>query len=113
MQSFENKEKVCPKCENHCPPDQLKCPGGMKYFGADGSVNGEHQRFGGPPHNIDISSMPTDEAVIMLLRKCGHYLHHNAGHGGNIDAARLLSALSEDEKTELIMLLKKCSQGWQ
>lgn len=36
---------------------------------------------------------------------CGHYLHHNMNKDGSED---LLSGLSDAEKKELILLLKKC-----
>ncbi|MDD6077577.1 MAG: hypothetical protein SPI26_04505 [Oscillospiraceae bacterium] len=48
--------------------------------------------------------------MILLMRKCGHYLHH---HGADASGEALLSALSEAEKNELIALLEKCMQNWQ
>lgn len=51
--------------------------------------------------------MNENDKVIILLRKCGHYLHHNVGHGENVDSAKLLETLSDEEKEVLISLLEK------
>lgn len=56
--------------------------------------------------------MATDDAVIVLLRKSGHYLHHSAGNGKDVNK-KLLSALSEEEKNTLVELLQKCTQDWE
>lgn len=96
---------VCPGCENHCPQDQLRCPKGLKHFGDSGRM------AGGPSHGeADLSRLSPDEAVIQLMRKCGHYLHHSAGQ---VDSGALLSALSDDEKRQLVALLDKCAKNWQ
>ncbi len=89
-------ENFCPKCDNHCPKDQLKCHRGRVYFG-----------MAREEKNID--DLPLDEAVILLLRKCGHYLHHNVGADRGEAAQELLAALSKPEKETLLSLLKKCS----
>lgn len=102
-----SEETECPVCENHCPSDNLRCPRGGEHFGV--KVKGR------PPVNVTpeaISAMPTEDAVILLLRKCGHYLHHNVGHGEDVNK-QLLSSLSEDERKELIKLLQKCTQDWK
>ena len=104
MKPEETLNNVCPNCENHCPPDQLRCPQGMEYFGMTGK--------GRPAREQDPSKLPPDEAVLVLLRKCGHYLHHNVGHGDAVDSAALLSALSEEEKQTLVTLLTKCTKNW-
>ena len=95
MKQTENKEMVCPQCENHCPVDQLRCPRGQAHFGT-AAQEPEEQSL--------------DDAVILLMRKCGHYLHH---HSADASGEALLSALSEAEKNELIALLEKCMQNWQ
>lgn len=95
MKQTENKEMVRPQCENHCPADQLRCPRGQAHFGT-AAQEPEEQSL--------------DDAVILLMRKCGHYLHH---HGADASGEALLSALSEAGKNELIALLEKCMQNWQ
>lgn len=89
-------ENNCPCCKNHCPQDDLRCPRGREYFG----IRNESDRH---PEN-------PEEKTIVLLRKCGHFLHHNAGHDSN--PARLLQALTEDERTTLESLLEKCLNNW-
>lgn len=91
-------EKICPQCENHCPADALKCGKGEKYFGIR-----RQER--------EISSMTADERILVLLRRCGHYLHHNAGHDTN--AAALVGMLTAEEKDSLEVTLQKCLQHWQ
>lgn len=95
MKSTENKETVCPMCENHCPSDQLRCLRGQAHFGNAGQ---------------EPTSMAPDDTVLLLLRKCGHYLHHN---GAAANSQQLLSALSDEEKHEMIALLTKCAQDWE
>ncbi len=46
----------------------------------------------------------------MLLRSCGHYLHHAAGEG---DPDKMFAALSEEEKKELNSLLGKVLKSWK
>ena len=82
-------ENTCPHCEQHCPADNPRCPNGKEYFGT-GSA---------------------DEKAVVLLRKCGHFLHHSIGRGG--DASHLMDALTETEKAELESLLEKCLNSWQ
>ncbi len=97
----------CTQCGNQCPKDELRCPRGREYFGI---IEGR----GGPEHHRQRKEAATaDEKVILLLRKCGHYLHHNAGHGQDADCAVLLAALSAAEKETLTDLLGKCLQSWQ
>lgn len=91
-------EKNCPECENHCPADALKCGRGAKYFGT------QHQEK-------DESTLTAEERILSLLRKCGHYLHHNAGH--DVDAAVLIGMLTGEEKSELEAILQKCLKHWQ
>lgn len=63
--------------------------------------------------NTDISSMSPDDAAVISLRKCGHFLHHSAGKGNEKTNAELLSALSDEEKKTLTELLQKCLTSWQ
>ncbi|MGN1307469.1 MAG: hypothetical protein ACI4V3_07350 [Faecousia sp.] len=90
------KETNCPCCENHCPQEYLQCAKGMEYFGTAPT---------------EPSPRTTEERVLRLLRKCGHYLHHSAGC--DADSATLLSALSEEEKELLAALLSRCVQSRQ
>lgn len=107
MQAVETTTKTCPECKNHCPVDNLQCPKGMEHFGI------ETEKGKGPGRrDMDISKMEPDEAVLVLMRQCGHYLHHNVGHGGNVDPQALLSSLSMEEKKQLIALLSKCTSDW-
>lgn len=57
--------------------------------------------------------MDTTQEVLVELRKCGHFLHHNFGKGNTPETAELLSALSEEEKVQLLGLLRKCNQNWK
>lgn len=93
-------EKVCPECENHCPVDQLRCSNGRRHFG----IQREEK---------NISTLSADEALMQLLRKCGHYLHHNVGHGEKADTGALFGNLSEEEKKILVLLLQKGTQSWK
>lgn len=63
--------------------------------------------------NLDISSMTVDDAAVVSLRRCGHYLHHSAGKDQNKTNSELLSALTDDEKKRLTELLQKCLNSWQ
>lgn len=72
--------KFCDRCENHCPADALKCGKGRRHFGL--------KEPGG-------DSSP----VTMLLRKCGHALHH----GNELP----LAVLTEAEQAQLQTLLEK------
>lgn len=94
------KENNCPCCENHCPQEHLQCAKGMEHFGT-ASVE---------PSQMT-TEMTTEDRVLQLLRKCGHYLHHNAGR--DADSAALLSALSDEEKESLAALLSRCVQSRQ
>lgn len=53
-----------------------------------------------------------DDALLMLMRRCGHHLHHNV-RGNSVDAKTLLAVLSEEEKQQLTALLKKCVDSWK
>lgn len=91
------EEKICPQCENHCPADALKCGKGAKYFG----IRRQERESG---------SATIDERILVLMRRCGHHLHHNAGHDTN--AAALFDMLTEEEKASLEVILQKCLQRW-
>ena len=62
---------------------------------------------------MDISSMSTDDAAIVTLRRCGHFLHHSAGKESGKTNSELLAALNEEEKKTLAVLLEKCLNSWQ
>jgi hypothetical protein len=99
---MNNSENFCPCCGRHCSVENLHCPRGKAHFGieTDGEQSSHHHISG---------NMTNDEKVIALMRGCGHFLHHNMH--GNTD--NLLSALSENEKTELISILEKCLTSWE
>lgn len=99
-------EKNCPNCENHCPVEELRCPEGKKYFGVEDKESEKGPAFDQMPETAE-------GKVIMALRRCGHYLHHNAGKGGNAADApdSLLASLTEEEKQILAMLLEKCTKN--
>lgn len=63
--------------------------------------------------NMDTSAMNIDDAAVISLRRCGHFLHHSAGREKGITNAELLSALTDEEKKLLAELLQKCLQSWQ
>lgn len=63
--------------------------------------------------NMDISAMNTDDAAVISLRKCGHFLHHSAGKNQTKTNAELLAVLTEEEKKTLTELLQKCLNSWQ
>lgn len=65
------------------------------------------------PQNIDPSEMNTDDAAVISLRRCGHYLHHSAGKDSAKTNAELLASLTEEEKKTLTALLLKCLKSWQ
>lgn len=93
-------ENTCPCCGRHCPIEDLHCDRGRAHFGGEGeshSFHGSHE------------SRPEEKALV-LLRKCGHFLHHS-GDAGN--PARLLSVLTEEERLQLEYLLEKCLNSWQ
>lgn len=90
------EEKVCPCCNRHCPADALSCHRGMEYFGASGARGGRGEGRG----------KPDEDEVVILLRRCGHALHH--GHGGG---GVKFDFLTEDERAQLTVLLKKCANN--
>lgn len=102
MKQNNSTHSVCPCCERHCPADNLHCRRGEIYFGKVTDTDKHADR--GHGHNMpDIK----DETVFLML-KCGHYLHH----GLDKKSEDVLSFLSDDEKTELTKLLKKCIEQW-
>ncbi len=62
--------------------------------------------------NMDVSTMNADDAAIVSLRKCGHFLHHSAGREQNRTNQELMAALTEEEKKMLVALLQKCLSSW-
>ena len=85
-------EKNCPCCDKHCPVEKLSCGEGRRHFGKE------------------MEDRP-QERMIVLLRKCGHLLHHSLGPG--TDAAPLTEALSAEERATLEKLLEKCLKHWE
>lgn len=94
-------ENICPICNRHCPVDDLHCHRGREYFG---NSDGGHRQHNDRP-------MRPEEKMIVLLRKCGHFLHHNIGRDG--DVSPLINALSTEERATLETLLEKCLDSWQ
>lgn len=94
----------CNQCENNCPVDALKCGRGRRLFGVEAS---EGRNFSGSRGTHGPRFEKTDNPVL-LLRQCGHMLHHGAIGGDD-----LLSALNEDEKKELTRLLTALVNDWQ
>lgn len=91
-------EKNCPCCNRHCPADNLHCPTGRKYFGIE-------DKDSPADHPVD-----SNKKMILLLRKCGHFLHHNVGQ--NDDTTPLVNALTSEERITLEYLLEKCLDCW-
>lgn len=54
--------------------------------------------------------MTVDEKIVVLLRRCGHHLHHNVKSDSAVND--LVSFLSESEKEEFIHLLENCLHHW-
>ena len=88
-------EKNCPCCDRHCPVEKLSCGEGRRHFGME-----DARREGA-----------AEERMIVLLRRCGHFLHHSLGPGAN--AAALAEALSAEERATLEALLEKCLKRWE
>lgn len=63
--------------------------------------------------DFDVSQMTPEDAAVMSLRRCGHYLHHSAGKDSEITNSQLMQALTEDEMKQLTELLGKCLEAWQ
>lgn len=98
----KNVEKNCPCCDRHCPADQLHCNRGREHFGLPlEEERGGHGHGGHGGHGH-----PNEDPLIMLLRRCGHDLHHSEGGAD-------LSALTREERGELARLLQKCLDSWQ
>lgn len=105
------EETNCPMCGQHCPVDELQCGRGRNHFqqGGEGHRHDERPRMA--REEQDISAMAPDEALMLLLRRSGHYLHHNVGHG-QADTQQLFGALSPEEQRQLAALLDKCTRAW-
>lgn len=86
-------EQNCPCCDNRCPADEPGCATGKERFGIK---RAQGERAAAQPEGADAK-------LIVLLRKCGHFLHHNAPGG-----AATASGLSEQERQTLEALLEKC-----
>ncbi|MGN0519712.1 MAG: hypothetical protein ACI4LB_03140 [Candidatus Fimenecus sp.] len=93
-------EKTCPCSEKHCFQNQLRCRRGKEHFGLATDFA-----------DFSESSDSTEEKAVILMRKCGHFLHHTAQYSAN--STSLLQALTAEEKKTLEKLLEKCLQSWQ
>lgn len=64
---------------------------------------------------IDVTNMNLDDAMIVSLRQCGHYLHHSAAAGkeGTKSNAELAGVLTEEEKKQVVDALQKCLKAWE
>lgn len=60
---------------------------------------------------LDEADMTASETTMILLRRCGHFLHHNVGAGA--DSSKMFEMLTEEEQAQLNAALKKCLAGWQ
>lgn len=103
-------ENTCPCCGRHCPADDLHCDRGREHFGGEGESRGPHGAHASHGPHGPHESRP-EEKALMLLRKCGHFLHHSGDAAGN--PARLFSVLTEEERLQLETLLEKCLNSWQ
>lgn len=110
MNQNRKQEKVCPCCGRHCAAESLHCSRGMEYFGV--SMTEEQMRDHRARLQREDENGPLAERVLGAMRRCGHYLHHTAGHGGPVDSEALLASLTEEEQQELLKLLGKCMQSW-
>lgn len=110
MNLREKQNENCPGCGRHCPADALHCGRGREYFGIQipEGENGHHRRM---PVK-DNPDAPLSEQVLGAMRGCGHFLHHSVGHGNSADSEALLAVLSEEEKKQLLAMLKKCLNSW-
>lgn len=61
----------------------------------------------------DISTMNLDDAAVISLRQCGHFLHHSVGKGQENTNSELMSVLTEEEKKVMVDLLQKCLKHWE
>ena len=104
MMNRTESQTACPCCENHCPSDELKCGRGKAHFGLI-----PEGKDGARRENREIKTI--EDEVIVLLHRCGHFLHHSAEQAS--DHKALLSILSEEEKRSLAAVLKKCLQSWE
>lgn len=94
---------ICPGCGRHCPKDNLRCPKGKEHFG----IQAEASESSHPEER----PLRPGEKVLVLLRKCGHFLHHSAGP--DTDPEALLETLTPEENASLEKLLEKCLESWQ
>ena len=113
-------QELCPCCDRHCPSDDLHCRRGKEHFQVEdnGQHNHEehhdhHEHHEHHDHHEHHGAHPehAEEKALVLLRQCGHYLHHSAAHGEG--SAALLSVLSAEEKASLEALLQKCLDAWK
>lgn len=105
MKPYFDSNNLCPNCKRHCPKSNLQCSRGIEYFRQENEIQtkkSQHKNV----RNIDSIK---DETVILMMQ-CGHILHHRVRESEiNQD---FLFFLSQDEKSELTRLLKKCIEKW-
>ena len=102
-------ETNCPCCPNHCPADALRCGRGRAHFAHnDAEPREEHAHHEGISHHGH--PMQEMDPALALIRQCGHFLHHM---DPGSDPARLMSALTAEERATLQSLLQKCLDSWQ
>lgn len=103
-----NTPTNCPLCPNHCPVEELHCGRGRAYFAnlngeaADQPMNTERHEHGERHHEHEHGHhhhphMEIDEnsSLEMLLRACGHRLHHGMPGGPHGSQEHLLQMLKE------------------
>lgn len=79
---------------------------------SDAPLHGKKEEVTGMK-NMDISAMSAEDAAVVSLRRCGHFLHHSASGEQAKTNAELLAVLSEEEKAKLTELLQKCLKHWE
>lgn len=82
----------CHYCYRHCSIINLHCPRGKDTF----------QQKEAKETRITNSSM--EEKIIILLRRCTHFLHY---YQGNKNLIHLLTSFDVKKQHELILLLEK------
>lgn len=61
---------------------------------------------------MDKSQQTIDDTLMVSLRKCGHYLHHNVTKDNMQSHAEIFQVLTLEEKENLTVLLQKCLNSW-
>jgi len=101
MKPYFDTNNLCPNCRQHCPKSDLQCSRGIEYFGQ----KTESQKRKSQHRDIRNIDSIKDETIILIMQ-CGHALHHRLRESEI--SKDFLFFLSQDEKSELTRLLKKC-----